>query len=362
MMRSALSDNSIIELNHINDENRTRRFSIKKVLGSGASCIAYEAIDIDNSISIIIKECFPHCAVARKENGTIIWKSPNDEVNAKERFIDTCEKQRQIQTSEGTRHTSTHMIDGLHNGNNTLYSISGMHCIETYDTRKDLTLQDIFITARAVARAVNRYHERGWLYLDIKPQNILMDPDTLDKIWLLDFDSIIKITDVKNYNVTISYTHGYAAPELLQGKSSKICEATDIYSIGAMMFNRIMNRVPTASDICTFSDWDFTEIDMFNRLSSKTLRLTKELLRKALSVSIHNRFQNSIELISALDELINESAPNKIFLKNSCPTPVNYFVGRYDELNQIQSAFKSGKKVVFLHGMGGCGKTEVALN
>ena len=114
--------------------------------------------------------------------------------------------------------------------------------------------------------------------------------------------------------MSISYTQEYAAPELLQGKRSKLCEATDIYSIGAVMFGRIMGRTPNADDRGTFSDWDLSDNRFFSRLSNKAMRLARELLRKTLSASVRIRCQSADDLISALDDLIEESDPKKRYL------------------------------------------------
>ena len=284
-MRIALLEASTLKLTRKSNKNTSREFVIHKVIGNGAGCIAYRAIDADSRIPVIIKECFPRNSGIREKNGSIIWNSKDDENAAFERFTNAFNTQLIIQSSPETMNTNTHLIDDLYTGNNTLYSVSDIHNAKTYDLDKDTSLQELLITIRAITRAVGEYHKLGYLHLDIKPQNILILPETRDIIKLLDFDSVVKKADAIYPGTSISYTHEYAAPELLQGKRNKLCEATDIYSIGAILFKRIFERNPAADDRGTFSDWNLSTVPLFKKLSNKTKRLTKELLNKTISAS-----------------------------------------------------------------------------
>jgi len=87
----------------------------------------------------------------------------------------------------------------------------------------------------------------------------------------------------------------------------------------------------------------------------------KELFRKTLSASVSWRYHSAEDLIDALDDLIEESNPKRRHLNSTYSPSRNYFVGRSAEISQIHSAFMSGKRTVFLCGMGGIGKTELAL-
>jgi hypothetical protein len=361
-MRNALKMNQTLKLISDIDISRTRTFIISEELGSGASCIAYRAIDADNKIPVVIKECFPHSKANRETEGKVTWNSVAEEGRAKERFKSSYKMQLKIQSSDDLRNTSTQLIDGLYSCNNTLYTITNLDNTNTYNNVKDVSMQEVFKTAKALSLAAGKYHKHGLLHLDIKPQNILIYPGTREMIRLLDFDSVVKKNDTTRADIPLSYTLEYAAPELLQGKRNRLCDATDIYSIGAVIFNRVFGRAPTSEDRGTFSDWDFADNALFNRLSNKTKRLVKELLRKTLSASIKKRYQDTDELIEMLNVLIYESDPNKRYLNSTFFPSPNFFTGRNEELKQIHNAFTSGKRAVFLYGMGGIGKTELALH
>ena len=262
-MNNTYLENHTIELVSAANVSHTRILEIKEIIGNGASCIAYKAIDAGSGLPVIVKECYPRSTASREMTGAVSWKTMEDETSAKNRFRSAFEVQRKIQSADETMNTNVHLIDGLYEGNNTLYSVSDIQNAKTFDATKDSSLQETLITARAIARAVGQFHALGFLHLDIKPQNILILPETRDIVKLLDFDSVIQKSDVSRPGVSISYTHEYAAPELLQGKRSKLCEATDIYSVGAVVFSRIMGSTPNADDRGTFSDWDLSDNRLF---------------------------------------------------------------------------------------------------
>lgn len=68
------------------------------------------------------------------------------------------------------------------------------------------------------------------LHLDIKPENVLLIPETKEQMVLFDFDSMVRKEKIQTQpnGWTFSVSDGYAAPELVRGKCSKICEATDV--------------------------------------------------------------------------------------------------------------------------------------
>ena len=78
--------------------------------------------------------------------------------------------------------------------------MSDMQNAKTYNDATDYSLQEILITAKAIAQTINKYHAFGYLHFDIKPQNILVLPETRELVKLLDFDSMIKMTDAANHD------------------------------------------------------------------------------------------------------------------------------------------------------------------
>jgi serine/threonine-protein kinase len=95
-----------------------------------------------------------------------------------------------------------------------------------------------------VAEAVDVAHQQGIIHRDLKPGNILLTLDGTPK--LTDFGLARRLQD--NGGLTLSGaaagTPSYMAPEQAQGRKEAIGPATDIYALGAILYDLLTGRPP----------------------------------------------------------------------------------------------------------------------
>ena len=106
------------------------------------------------------------------------------------------------------------------------------------ETAVRLTLQ--------VARALGFAHEHGLVHRDVKPQNVLLNGDGQAKV--TDF-GIARSLDVKGgltQTGTVLGTSDYIAPE--QARGSRVDAQSDIYSLGAVLYELLTGEVPFRGD------------------------------------------------------------------------------------------------------------------
>ena len=176
------------------------------------------------------------------------------------------------------------------------------------ETLKDLIVRekilenhDIIDYSTQIAQALKSAHASGIVHRDIKPQNILIDKYGLCKV--TDF-GIARVSS----NATITYTSSilgtvhYISPEQAKGKIVDL--KSDLYSLGAVMYEMATGRVPFDADnsvgiaVMHIQDDPIPPREINPNLSKHLNYIIMRLLKKDPT----ERFQDAEELIEALDD------------------------------------------------------------
>ena len=234
-MRMQLSNGTIIPLGE-------KEYCIHNVIGDGASCIVYD-VSSTNQFGITqhyrLKECYPYNAQCHRDGVRLEWDSGEQQQSAFERFTRSATVIASLRSEKsiGNHITGAELVVG----NGTLYAIMEVNHAQTYNHDKTQDLHRILQTTLKLTRIVGRLHEQGYLHLDIKPENFLVNYDPDPNIWLFDVDSLVPIADFQGGRTSCySYSREWAFPELIQRKINKIGPASDLYYIGAILFSKVM--------------------------------------------------------------------------------------------------------------------------
>jgi eukaryotic-like serine/threonine-protein kinase len=104
-----------------------------------------------------------------------------------------------------------------------------------------LPLGDVLSVAERIARALAAAHALGVVHRDIKPGNVLIDVPT-DTVKITDF-GVAKLGDVfRSRTGVIAGTPAYMSPEQLA--EAAVGPASDLYSLGVMLFELLTGRLP----------------------------------------------------------------------------------------------------------------------
>ena len=99
-----------------------------------------------------------------------------------------------------------------------------------------------------VARAIQHAHERGVLHRDLKPGNILLD--AAGEPHVADF-GLAKFTQ-RESDLTLTQTAlgtpAYMSPEQAAGRTKEVTTASDVYGLGAILFELLTGQAPFAGE------------------------------------------------------------------------------------------------------------------
>jgi tRNA A-37 threonylcarbamoyl transferase component Bud32 len=110
--------------------------------------------------------------------------------------------------------------------------------------RKPMPFDEAAQLIETLARAVHVAHQRGIVHRDLKPANVLLTPQGQPKI--TDFGVAKQLDAMEGQTGTgaIMGTPIYMAPEQAAGKAREIGPATDVYSLGAMLYVMLTGQPP----------------------------------------------------------------------------------------------------------------------
>jgi serine/threonine protein kinase/tetratricopeptide (TPR) repeat protein len=157
-----------------------------------------------------------------------------------------------------------------------------------------------------LASAVHQAHQAGIVHRDLKPANVLFDRDGTPKIadfglakW---FEVDQSQTQTQTHTGEIMGTSSYMAPEQAQGDVHKIGPRTDIYALGAILYEVLTGRPPFkgASQLETLHQVVFDDVVPPSRIQPRIARDLETICLKCLQKEPQKRYGTALELADDL--------------------------------------------------------------
>jgi WD40 repeat protein/serine/threonine protein kinase len=129
------------------------------------------------------------------------------------------------------------------------YSMKRVQGTPWMDVIKDKTQQENLEILMKVADAVAFAHARGVVHRDLKPENVMLGE--YGEVLLLDWGLALPTTGFeKSQSVTqtnaMGGTPAYMAPEMATGPMEKVGAASDVYLLGAILYEIVAGKPPHA--------------------------------------------------------------------------------------------------------------------
>ena len=168
-------------------------------------------------------------------------------------------------------------------------------------TQKDklLPVREVYRILQVVADTLNYAHSQNIVHRDIKPGNIMYNPQNR-QVKITDF-GIARITDsVKTRTGSFMGSPSYMAPEQMTG--SRVDGRADLYSLGVSMYQLLTGHLPFDADSLGNLAYKITNEkhksirDVRPDLPASATRI----INKALQKKVDKRFTNGADMASAL--------------------------------------------------------------
>ncbi len=236
--------------------------------------------------------------------------------------------------------------------------------INTRLSRARLDLDRLNNALRQLAEGLHGLHETGKLHRDIKPSNVLVTKE--GRVVILDFGLVAEVASIGLHeSVNLAGTPDYMSPE--QGAQLPISRASDWYSVGVMLYQALVGRLPFSGKFFEVM-MDKQNLDppapseLVPNLPAELNELCVQLLKRT-----PERRPNGREILKILGEGRTGPLRAPLMVPREVPSRKRRtFVGRDQQTRELMNAFHAthqGQTVsCYVHGESGVGKSALVRN
>jgi non-specific serine/threonine protein kinase len=233
-----------------------------------------------------------------------------------------------------------------------------------------LPLDEALRLAREVSSALSHAHHHGLVHRDIKPENILL----AEEIALVSDFGIAHTSSARDVDRTqlltspggILGTPTYMSPEQACGET--VGPASDIYSLACVVFEMLAGQPPfEATNSESVLRMHLTaEPRRIDALRPTVPAAVASVLERALAKRPPDRYASVVQFAEALTAAASGGATPtpapaaQALPAHNLPAERTHFIGREHELAEC-ARLLGDTRVLTLTGIGGCGKTRLAL-
>lgn len=305
------------------------RYEITELIGVGGMAEVYKGVDVIDNKTVAIKILKKEYA----ENEEFLRRFRNESKAIAVLSHPNIVKIYDVGFSDKIQYIVMEYIDGI-----TLK--------EYIEEEKVLTWKDTVHFVIQILRALQHAHDKGIVHRDIKPQNIMMFTDGTIKV--MDF-GIAKFAREEGKTATdqaIGSVH-YISPEQASGNVTDA--KSDIYSVGAMMYEMLAGRKPFDSDnpvaIAVMHMHDIPERP--RAVNPDIPDGLEEIVLRAMEKAPEDRYQTTTDMIADIEKFKTNPSITFGYYQEEAASPEDTINFNTPVNNEIQSEIPDANDSAF---------------
>ena len=202
------------------------RYEILKTLGAGGMGVVYRARDRELGEDVAIK--MVHAELLSGDETAV------QRLKAETRLARRISHRNVVRTHDFGECDGAYYV--------TMEFVEGMTLRQLMDTRGRLGVPAALAIGTQLAEALEVAHGQGVVHRDIKPQNLLLDPEGVLKVMDFGIARLAEHTTVLTQAGMIVGTPAYMSPEQLLGE--EVDGRSDLYAAGVVLYECLTGRLP----------------------------------------------------------------------------------------------------------------------
>jgi serine/threonine protein kinase len=271
------------------------RFKIQHTIGRGGFGIAYLAQEVKTNQQVVVKELFPDQLVMRTANRNVVAIK-----GAELEFQQSLKHSEREATIAGQlKHPSAPRIIETWRENGTSYTAMEYIRGQTLEQRlleRTLSELEVIDCLTQILEVLQELHEKGLLHRDIKPANIILG---VSRVELIDFGSVTSFQKGERVKLTTRLVTPEYAPLEQFASETELSPATDLYALGATMFEAMTGKPPPAA----LERANGAKLPSIQGFSAGTAWLLTGLIEKMLEMKVVNRPKSASDVLGLLKSL-----------------------------------------------------------
>lgn len=230
----------------------TGTYVLGRMLGKGAYGIVYVAWDESDQRRVAVKEIFPREWVGRSADGRMIMQYDRSTLEARREARSFLDRTRLDALALARLKSGPHvaLVRKVFEANDTVYLVREFAegtSLERYCEQSGghVDLETAVALARDVATALSHLHQNGALHLDLAPNNVIVDAK--GRATVIDVDVVRPALEAIRFS-RVFRRHSYWAPEIAFWAPEIVGPWSDVYALGAIVYEVLSGCPPAASD------------------------------------------------------------------------------------------------------------------